>query len=64
MANLEINNSLIQQMLLDNKDKIIGYIRVFQYEDNKKIKRQENTIINFCKQFNIYCKHNKCYQYR
>ena len=26
IANLERNNSLIQQMLLDNKDKIIGYI--------------------------------------
>ena len=37
IANLERNNSLIQQMLLDNKDKIIGYIRVSQYQDNEKI---------------------------
>lgn len=58
IANLERNNSLIQQMLLDNKDKIIGYIRVAQYQDNEKeIKRQEDTIINFCKQFNVDCKH-------
>lgn len=58
IANLERNNSLIQQMLLDNKDKIIGYIRISQYQDNEKeIKRQEDTIINFCKQFNVDCKH-------
>lgn len=58
IANLERNNSLIQQMLLDNKDKIIGYIRVSQYQDNEKeIKRQEDTIIDFCKQFNVDCKH-------
>lgn len=58
IANLERNNSLIQQMLLDNKDKIIGYIRVSKYQDNEKeIKRQEDTIIDFCKQFNVDCKH-------
>ena len=58
IANLERNNSLIQQMLLDNKDKIMGYIRISQYRDNEKeIKRQEDTIINFCKQFNVDCKH-------
>lgn len=58
IANLERNNLLIQQMLLDNKDKIIGYIRISQYQDNEKeIKRQEDTIINFCKQFNVDCKH-------
>lgn len=58
IANLERNNSLIQQMLLDNKDKIIGYIRVSRYQDNEKeIKRQEDTIIDFCKQFNVDCKH-------
>ncbi len=58
MTNLERNDSLIQQMLLENKDKIIGYIRVSQYQDNEKeIKRQEDTIIDFCKQFNVDCKH-------
>ena len=58
IANLERNNSLIQQMLLDNKDKIVGYIRVSKYEDNEKeIQRQENAIIDFCKRFNVDCKH-------
>lgn len=58
MTNLERNDSLIQQMLLENKDKIIGYIRVSQYQDNEnEIKRQEDTIIDFCKQFNVDCKH-------
>ena len=55
---LGINNALIQQMLLDNKDKIVGYIRVSKYEDNEKeIQRQENAIIDFCKRFNVDCKH-------
>ena len=45
-------------MLLDNKDKIVGYIRIAKYQDNEKeIQRQENTIIDFCKQFNVDCKH-------
>lgn len=58
IANLERNNSLIQQMLLDNKNKIVGYIRVSKYEDNEKeIQRQENAIIDFCKRFNVDCKH-------
>lgn len=58
IANLERNNSLIQQMLLGNKDKIVGYIRVSKYEDNEKeIQRQENAIIDFCKRFNVDCKH-------
>ena len=58
IANLERNNSLIQQMLLDNKDKIVGYIRVSKYEDNEKeIQRQENAIIDFCKRFNVDWKH-------
>ena len=58
IANLERNNSLIQQMLLDNKNKIVGYIRVSKYEDNEKeIQRQENAIIDFCKRFNGDCKH-------
>lgn len=58
MTNLERNDSLIQQMLLENKDKIMGYIRISQYQDNEKeIKRQEDTIIDFCKQFNVDCKH-------
>ena len=43
MIDLGINNALIQQMLLDNKDKIVGYIRVFlnirtmkkRYKDKK-----------------------------
>ena len=58
IANLERNNSLIQQMLLDNKNKIVGYIRVSKYEDNEKeIQRQENAFIDFCKRFNVDCKH-------
>lgn len=58
MIDLGINNALIQQMLLDNKDKIVGYIRVSKYEDNEKeIQRQENAIIDFCKRFNVDCKH-------
>lgn len=58
MIDLGINNALIQQMLLDNKDKIVGYIRVSKYQDNEKeIQRQENAIIDFCKRFNVDCKH-------
>ena len=58
MIDLGINNALIQQMLLDNKDKIVGYIRIAKYQDNEKeIQRQETTIIDFCKQFNVDCKH-------
>ena len=58
MIDLGINNALIQQMLLDNKDKMVGYIRIAKYQDNEKeIQRQENTIIDFCKQFNVDCKH-------
>lgn len=58
MIDLGINNALIQQMLLDNKDKIVGYIRVSKYQDNEKeIQRQENTIIDFCKWCNVDCKH-------
>ena len=58
MIDLGINNDLIQQMLLDNKDKIVGYIRVSKYQDNEKeIQRQENAIIDFCKRFNVDCKH-------
>lgn len=58
IIDLGINNALIQQMLLDNKDKIVGYIRVSKYEDNEKeIQRQENAIIDFCKRFNVDCKH-------
>ena len=58
MIDLGINNALIQQMLLDNKDKIVGYIRVSKYQDNEKeIQRQENAIIDFCKRCNVDCKH-------
>ena len=58
MIDLGINNALIQQMLLDNKDKIVGYIRIAKYQDNEKeIQRQENAIIDFCKRFNVDCKH-------
>ena len=58
MIDLGINNALIQQMLLDNKDKIVGYIRVSKYQDNEKeIQIQENAIIDFCKRFNVDCKH-------
>lgn len=52
------NKKLIQQILIDNKEKIIGYIRVSYSDDSEKeIKRQEDIIINFCKEFNVNCNH-------
>ena len=42
------NKKLIQQILIDNKEKIIGYIRVSYSDDSEKeIKRQEDIIINY-----------------
>ena len=52
------NKKLIQQILIDNKEKIIGYIRVsYSNDSEKEIKRQEDIIINFCKEFNVNCNH-------
>ena len=52
------NKKLIQQILIDNKEKIIGYIRVSYSDDSEKeIKRQEDIIMNFCKEFNVNCNH-------
>ena len=52
------NKKLIQQILIDNKEKIIGYIRASYSDDSEKeIKRQEDIIINFCKEFNVNCNH-------
>ena len=52
------NKKLIQQILIDNKEKIIGYTRVSYSDDSEKeIKRQEDIIINFCKEFNVNCNH-------
>lgn len=52
------NKKLIQQILIDNKEKIIGYIRVSYSDDSEKeIKIQEDIIINFCKEFNVNCNH-------
>lgn len=52
-----IDEKLSRQLLEENKDDVIGYIRNAYYDYNDtNIMRQQDIIINFCRKFNVECK--------
>lgn len=51
------NRELMKQIFKEFKENIVGYIRTAHIDDHRMyIKRQEDIIRCFCKEYNIECK--------
>lgn len=51
------NKKMIKKIINQNKDGIVGYIRISCKEKSEiLIRNQEKSILDFCKEYNIKCK--------